>query len=105
MKLKTLTPAHDVRSLHREKLEEGLAPATVRKIHSTATQGALAGGRGRPEPPQRRRREKAPRPAPDEIRPLSEAEARTFLNTARESENRFEALYVLAVRGRLFGSH
>jgi integrase len=34
MKLKTLTPAH-VRSLHREKLEEGLAPATVRKIHST----------------------------------------------------------------------
>src|SRR3954447_3477260 len=35
MKLKTLTPAHDVRSLHREKLEEGLAPATVRKIHST----------------------------------------------------------------------
>jgi integrase len=34
MKVKTLTPAH-VRSLHREKLEEGLAPATVRKIHST----------------------------------------------------------------------
>ena len=51
---------------------------------------------------------KAPRPAPDEIRPLSEAEARTFLNTARESENRFEALYVLAVttglrRGELLG--
>jgi integrase len=42
------------------------------------------------------------------MRPLSEAEARTFLNTARESENRFEALYVLAVttglrRGELLG--
>jgi integrase len=34
IKLKNLTPAH-VRSLHREKLDAGLAPATVRKIHST----------------------------------------------------------------------
>jgi len=30
MKLKALTPAH-VRSLHREKLDAGLAPATVRR--------------------------------------------------------------------------
>jgi integrase len=30
MKLKILTPAH-VRSLHREKLDSGLSPATVRK--------------------------------------------------------------------------
>jgi integrase len=34
VKLKALTPAH-VRSLHREKLDAGFAPATVRKIHST----------------------------------------------------------------------
>src|SRR5215213_1293772 len=106
MKLKTLTPAH-VRSLHREKLEEGLAPATVRKIHSTlhkALSPAVADGLS----PRNAADVKAPRPAPDEIRPLSEAEARTFLNTARESENRFEALYVLAVttglrRGELLG--
>jgi integrase len=32
--LKKLTPTH-VRSLYREKLDSGLAPATVRKIHST----------------------------------------------------------------------
>ena len=32
--LKKLTPAH-VRGLLREKLDAGLAPATVRKIHST----------------------------------------------------------------------
>jgi integrase len=32
--LKKLTPAH-VRGLYSEKLDSGLAPATVRKIHST----------------------------------------------------------------------
>ena len=106
MKLKTLTPAH-VRSLHREKLEEGLAPATVRKIHSTlhkALSQAVADGLI----PRNAADVKAPRPAPDEMRPLSEAEARTFLDTARESGDRFEALYVLAIttglrRGELLG--
>src|SRR5215216_6729982 len=34
IKLKSLTPTH-VRGLHREKLDARLAPATVRKIHST----------------------------------------------------------------------
>jgi integrase len=106
MRLKTLTPAH-VRSLHREKLEEGLAPATVRKIHSTlhkALSQAVADGLI----PRNAADVKAPRPAPDEMRPLSEAEARTFLDTARESGDRFEALYVLAIttglrRGELLG--
>jgi integrase len=106
MKVKTLTPAH-VRSLHREKLEEGLAPATVRKIHSTlhkALSQAVADGLI----PRNAANVKAPRPAPDEMRPLSEAEARTFLNTAREAGDRFEALYVLAIttglrRGELLG--
>ena len=51
---------------------------------------------------------KAPSPTPEEIRPLSEAEARTFLNAARESSDRFEPLYVLAIttglrRGELLG--
>src|ERR671921_307037 len=106
MKLKTLTPAH-VRSLHREKLEEGLAPATVRKIHSTlhkALSQAVADGLI----PRNAADVKAPRPAPDEMHPLSESEARTFLETARETGDRFEALYVLAIttglrRGELLG--
>lgn len=34
IKLKALTSTH-VRALHREKLDASLAPATVRKIHST----------------------------------------------------------------------
>ena len=51
---------------------------------------------------------KAPRPTPKEMRPLSESEARTFLDAARESGDRFEPLYVLAVttglrRGELLG--
>jgi integrase len=106
MKLKTLTPAH-VRALHREKLDMGLAPATVRKIHSTlhkALSQAVADGlisRNAADV-------KAPRPAPDEMRPLSEAEARTFLDAARETGDRFEPLYVLAIttglrRGELLG--
>jgi integrase len=106
MKLKTLTPAH-VRSLHREKLEEGLAPATVRKIHSTlhkALLQAVADGLI----PRNAADVKAPRPAPEEMHPLSEAEARTLLNAARETGDRFEALYVLAIttglrRGELLG--
>ena len=80
VKLKVLTPVH-VRSLHREKLDAGPAPATVRKIHSTlhkvlsqAVQDGLISRNAADV--------KAPRPAPDEMRPLSEAEARAFLETA-----------------------
>src|SRR5215218_8514014 len=106
MKLKTLTPAH-VRSLHREKLEEGLAPATVRKIHSTlhkALSQAVSDGMV----PRNAADVKAPRPTPEEMRPLSKAEARAFLEAARETGDRFEALYVLAIatglrRGELLG--
>lgn len=106
MKLKALTPAH-VRSLHRAKLDSGLAPATVRKIHSTlhkALSQAVSDGLI----PRNAADVKAPRPAPEEMRPLSEAEARTFLEAAREAGDRFEALYVLAIttglrRGELLG--
>jgi len=82
-------------------------PATVRKIHSTlhkALSQAVADGLI----PRNAADVKAPRPAPDEMHPLSEAEARTFLETVRETGDRFEALYVLAIttglrRGELLG--
>lgn len=103
-KLKSLTPAH-VRALHREKLDAGLAPATVRKIHSTlhkALSQAVADGLI----PRNAADVKAPRPTPDEMRPLSETEARTFLDAA--AGDRFEALFVLTVttglrRGEVLG--
>lgn len=106
VRLKGLTPAH-VRGLYREKLDSGLAPATVRKIHSTlhkALSQAVADGLV----PRNAADVEAPRPAPKEMRPLSEAEANAFLQVARTSGDRFEALYVLAIttglrRGELLG--
>ena len=89
-----------------EKLDSGLAPATVRRIHSTlhkALSQAVSDG----IVPRNAAHVKAPRPAPEEIRPLSEDEARAFLESARQSGERFEALYVLAItglrRGELLG--
>ena len=104
--LKALTPTH-VRALHREKLDEGLATATVRKIHSTLHK-ALAQAVSDGLLPRNAADVKAPRPAPEEMRPLSEAEAHAFLQMAGESGDRFESLYVLAIttglrRGELLG--
>jgi integrase len=104
IRLKNLTPPH-VRGLIAEKLESGLAPATVRKIHSTfhkALSGAVSDGLI----PRNAADVKAPRPTPKEMRPLSEVEARTFLEATRGDP--FEALYVLALttglrRGELLG--
>jgi integrase len=104
--LKKLTPTH-VRGLYREKLEAGLASATVHKIHSTLHK-ALSQAVGDGLVPRNAADVKAPRPTPEEMRPLSEEEARKFLETAKASEDRFEALYMLAVstglrRGELLG--
>ena len=104
LKLKTLTPAN-VRGLHREKLDTGLSPATVRKIHSTLHK-ALAQAVADGLLPCNVADVKAPRPVLDEMRPLSEDEVRRFLEVARG--NAFETLYVLAIttglrRGELLG--
>jgi integrase len=106
IKLKTLTPTH-VRGLHREKLDAHLAPATVRKIHSTlhkALSQAVRDGLI----PRNAAAVKAPRPAPKEMHPLAPNEARRLLETASAVGDRFEALYVLAIttglrRGELLG--
>jgi integrase len=106
VRLKCLTPAH-VRALHREKLDAGLASATVRKIHSIlhkARSQAVADGLV----PRNAADVSAPRSAPKEMRPLSEDEARLFLEVVKTSGGRFEALYVLAIttglrRGELLG--
>jgi integrase len=107
--LKKLTPAH-VRGLYTEKLGSGLlAPATVRKIHSPLHK-ALSQAVSDRIVPRNAADVKAPRPTPEEMRLLSEDGARAFLEAARRSGKRFEALYVLAIstglrRGELLGSH
>src|SRR5215212_1984825 len=103
--LKNLTPAH-IQGLYRDRLDCGLSPATVQKIHvvlhkalDQATSWSLV-------PRNPTDSVKAPRPAPEEIRPLNREQAKVLLEAARGE--RFEALYVLAVttglrQGELLG--
>jgi integrase len=104
IKVKNLTPTH-VRGLHREKLDAGLAPSTVRKIHSTLHK-ALSQAESDGLIPRNAAAVKAPRPDPEEMHPLSADEAKALLKASRGE--RFEALYVLAIttglrRGELLG--
>jgi hypothetical protein len=64
-----------VRVLLSEKLDTGLASVMVRKIHSTL-HNALSQGVSDGLIPCNFADVTAPRPAPEEMRPLSEAEAR-----------------------------
>ena len=104
-KLKKLTGL-DVQALYRDRLDAGLSPATVAKVHAVLHK-ALAQAVGWDLVPRNpARAAKAPRPAPGEMRPLSREEARKLLDAARG--DRFEALYALAVtagmrRGELLG--
>ncbi len=105
LKLKNLTPAH-VRGLYREKLDAGLSPRTVQYVHVTlhkALKQAVMDGlipRNATEvvkPPQVRR---------EEMQPLSPEQVKVLLQATRD--DRFEALYVLAVttglrQGELLG--
>lgn len=107
VKLKSLTPAH-VRSLYRAKLDSGSSPRTVQYIHVTlqkALSQAVADGlipRNAASPV------KAPRPAKKEVTPLSPGQARALLDEARQTGDRLEALYVVALhcglrQGELLG--
>jgi integrase len=105
VKLRALSPAH-LQSFYRAKLDAGLSPRTVQYLHVVlhrALKQALRWGlvprnvSEAVDPPRVRRKE---------IKPLSPAQARTLLETARG--DRLEALYVLAVhcglrQGELLG--
>ena len=94
IKLKSLTPMH-VRGFYREKLDSGLAPATVHKLHVVlhkALRAAVADGL---IPRNATAELNLPSITREEIDPLSPEEARRFLEAARD--DRLEALYVLAI--------
>jgi integrase len=94
VKLNALSPTH-VRVLYREKLDAGLSRRTVQYIHTTlhkALKGAVSDG---VIPRNLAEGIRPPRPMKKEITPLSPEQARAFLAAAHE--DRFEALYVLAV--------
>ncbi len=96
VKLRALTPNH-VRGLYRQKLDSGLAPRTVRYIHTTlhkALKEALSDGLISRNVTDAVR---SPRPAKPEITPLSQEQARTLLDAASKEGDRFEVLYVVAL--------
>lgn len=94
VRLKGLTPAH-VRSLKREKLDEGLSPRTVQYILQTlskALQQAMWDGL---IPRNVADAVTAPRPDAEEIVPLDREQVRALLEAARGE--RLEALFILAL--------
>ena len=103
--LKSLSAAH-VQGFYRDRLDSGLSPATVQKIHAVLHKALDQAASWSLVPRNPTESVKAPRPAPEEIRPLNREQAKVLLETARGE--RFEALYVLAVttglrQGELLG--
>ena len=107
VKLKSLSPAH-VQGLYREKLDYGLAPATVQKIHVVLHKALKQAVRWSLVPRNVAEAVIPPKPGKEEMHPLSADEAKSLFRAAREGEDRLEALYVLAVttgmrQGELLG--
>ena len=105
VKLKALSPAH-LQGLYRDRLDAGLSPSTVQRLHAVihrALKQALRWGlvprnvSEAVDPPKAQRKE---------IRPLTPEQVRTLLRTAQG--DRLGALYALAIttglrQGELFG--
>jgi integrase len=94
LKLKNLTPAH-VRSFYRQRLDAGLAPATVHKMHVVlhkALDQAVSDGL---IPRNIVKGVKVLQTRKKEIQPLKPEQVKALLDAARG--DRLEALYVLAL--------
>jgi integrase len=94
IKLKDLSPAH-ARWFYRDRLDSGLAPATVHKLHVVlhkAMKAAVADGL---VPRNVTAELKPPRITREEIDPLDAEQSRRLLEAAHG--DRLEALYVLAL--------
>src|SRR5829696_3657670 len=105
LKLKKLNSTH-VQSFYRDRLDEGLSASTVHKMHDILRRSLAQATQWHLVPRNVADTVTPPRPAPKEIKALSADEARRLLEAA--CEDRFEALYVLAVhtgmrRGELLG--
>ncbi len=94
LRLKALTPAH-VQGFYRGRLDSGLSPATVQKIHVVLHKALSQAVKWSLVPRNVTEAATAPRPSPKEMRPLSTEEVRKLLEAARG--DRLEALWVLAV--------
>ena len=106
IKLSMLTPLH-VQGFYRDKLDSGLAPASVHKCHTVLHKAVGQAVKWHLIPRNVCDAVKAPRPVPEEeMRTLSPVETRRLLEKAHG--DRLQALYVLAVttgmrQGELLG--
>jgi integrase len=97
-KLKTLAPDH-VQALYQRKLDAGLAPGTVRLVHSVLSRALDQAVKWGIVPRNVCKVTTPPKPNSEEIKPLDAEQARQILKAA--SGDRLEALYVLAVTAGL----
>ncbi len=94
VKLKKRSPAH-VQGFYRDRLASGLSASTVHKMHAILHKALARAVRWHMVPRNVADAVEPPKPVPKEMRPLSPAEVRQFLDAAHGE--RFEALYVLAI--------
>jgi integrase len=94
LKLNKLGPAH-LQGFYRNRLDAGCAPASVNKLHAVLHKALSQAVEWHMVPLNVAEAVRAPRPAPEEMQPLSIQETRMFLEAARG--DKLEALYVLAV--------
>jgi integrase len=94
IKLRDFNPVH-IRGFYREKLDSGLSPATVRKIHSILRKALKQAVLDGLIPRNACEAVKPPKVERKEITPLDRQQAKVLLGAA--SGDRLEALYVLAV--------
>lgn len=94
-KLKTLNPS-DVQRFYRVKLDSGLSSATVHKLHVLLHKALKQAERWGLVPRNVANDVDPPKVHKEEIRPLTNEQARKLLNTVKG--DRLEALYVVAVQ-------
>jgi integrase len=105
VKLKNLTPTH-VRGLYREKLDSGLSPTSVQRVHALLHKALKQAVHDGLVPRNVTEAVKAPRQSRNEIPTLTREQVRIFLSSAKG--DRLEALYLLAIhtglrQGELLG--
>ena len=96
VKLKRLS-AMQIQGMYRAMLDRSLSPRTVQYTHAVLHRALGQAVRWGLIPRNVSEDVDRPRLRREEIRPLNRSQARLLLETARESGDRFEALYVLAL--------
>jgi integrase len=94
IKLKELRKTH-IDKLYREKLDSGLSPSTVRRVHAVLHKALEEAVKGDLIPRNPAAYANKPKVKQDEIEPLDASQAAAFLKAAKG--DRFEALYILCL--------